>query len=191
MLLIVVGCGGKAEPPANASGPLKEARPGSNSSSEEHSFEVPVAGPTSEQPVSVGAAIFPAAARAGDTVTLAVRARITPGWHISAVRKSGAPGRPTDTVLELNSPNEIQPLGDWLVPPAIPQMGPIGPSDTYAGDVTFLRQLRIDVHHAAGNLNVECSITYQACNDVMCLQPKPVQVQAPIEITSVSGNTRE
>ena len=78
-------------------------------------------------------------------MTLAVKSRIAPSWHIYAINK------PTDvqipTSLKLSLPDGVEEVGEW----DIPESHPINPT-TYAYDneVTFRRLLKVSDSAAPG-----------------------------------------
>ncbi|MEM7312190.1 MAG: protein-disulfide reductase DsbD domain-containing protein [Planctomycetota bacterium] len=128
-------------------------------------FEVPTDEPGGKNVAQFGVAIEPATAPAGSLVTLGVRARIMPEWHIYAIDKPT--GVNVATTLKLTLPEGLEEVGEWKAPEAH-----AFDAETfgYEGDVTFRRFLRVK-EGATGPLEVKCDIGYQTCTKTSCLAP--------------------
>jgi DsbC/DsbD-like thiol-disulfide interchange protein len=136
--------------------------------------------PTPERPFVANAALRPAAASVGEVVELVVEARTAPGWHIYA------PGCPPEgaapTSLEVKLPEGVEPAGEWQYPRAEP--GPGGQGRTYAGRLTFRRLLKITDKARPAPIEVQCELTYQACDPFRCLPPETRTLSARGEVLS-------
>jgi hypothetical protein len=132
--------------------------------------------PTATSPVALTAVVRPASATVGEAVTVAVRMKIAPGWHTYA--SAGTGGTVEVTRLEESLPNGIKTAGDWRMPEARPERDG---SETYSGDVVFLRTFRLDTARA-GTVELPIRVSFQACNHEQCLPPKSITLTARWEI---------
>ena len=133
---------------------------------------VELAEPSGENVVTWGAAVDKPAIAVGDVVTLAVRAKIDPAWHIYAVKGTNTTGVNVPTTLELKLPAGVEQVGDWDIPESH-----LISDDTHAydSDVVFRTQLKAT---AAGSHAVSCAVGFQSCNDKMCRPPTSIDVSA-------------
>jgi DsbC/DsbD-like thiol-disulfide interchange protein len=175
----IVACGGPVQNPAVV--PPSIARDDSaspaNSSAALRADVVPIGNPNRENVVVVAAAIFPAQARPGDLVTLAVRFRTASGWHFFAVGNDDQTGPVLPTTLELDLPAGISTDGDWDLPEPDIYDGPTGRGQGYAGDITFRRRLKIEQSQSPGAVAMRLKVRFQACDDHACLRPSPVELR--------------
>lgn len=141
-------------------------------------MEVPVAAPSEAQRATWGVAIQPGSVQPGEVLTLAVKARMAPEWHVYAVNKPTDVQIPTRITLQL--PAGIQELGAW----EIPEPYALHPNTfAYEGEVTFRRRLKVADDAAPELKEIGCEIGYQACSDKMCLPPKTEQLHVALEVT--------
>jgi DsbC/DsbD-like thiol-disulfide interchange protein len=144
---------------------------------------VPIGNPNRENVVVVAAGLFPPQARPGDVVTLAVRFRTLRGWHFFAVGDAGRTGPILPTTLELDLPLGLSPEGDWELPEPEVYDGPTGRAQGYDGDVTFRRLLRIAQGQSLGIITLPLTVTYQACDDSICIRPAPTELRPTLDLT--------
>ena len=140
--------------------------------------DVPAAAPSDDQPATWGVAIQPGSTAAGETVTVAFKARIAPGWHIYAVDKPTEPQIPTTFTLQL--PPGIEEVGNW----DIPESHPIESIFAYEGEVVFRRLLKVAADAEPGLKEITCQIGYQTCSDRMCLPPSSETKSVALEVTA-------
>ncbi len=138
--------------------------------------------PTAGRKVAVSAALTPAKARAGESVTLIVRARLAPSWHIYAV--DGPKGFLVPTSLDLKLPEGLRANGEWKLPKAVIHGTGEFLSWVYRGDVVFRRELRITKDVRPGKVGVSCTVRYQACDPSVCRPPTKVKLTATVEVVS-------
>jgi DsbC/DsbD-like thiol-disulfide interchange protein len=170
----------RSAPPAAANGPARATVP-STTIAPPLNDAPPPEEPTDAKPVVVAAAIEPATAAPGATVTLIVRARIAPAWHIYASGNAGSTGMPTR--LELSLPDGLEPDGDWQNPEPNVRPTSLGPEYILQGEAIFRRPLRIAAAATSGRLEAACTVTYQACNQSRCLLPVKADAAAALIVT--------
>ena len=134
--------------------------------------------PTLENPFVAKAELRPAARSADDTVELVIEARTAPGWHIYAVGDSPAGTIPTS--VEVKLPRGVEPAGPWKYPQAKP--GQDGQGGIYEGKLQFLRRLQITENAPKGPIEVQCELTYQACDPFRCRPPETLKLSAKGEV---------
>jgi hypothetical protein len=140
--------------------------------------------PTMDQPVVLSAVVRPAAGTAGDTITIAVRMRIGPGWHTYAA--NGPEGNATVTRIEEVLPAGLRAVGAWKLPQSVPE----GNGDMhYTDDVVFLREFKLEAN-SAGAIEIPLKVSYQACTRERCLPPASVKLTARVEPSGKSGRSR-
>lgn len=136
-----------------------------------------VAAPSPDEPVRMAAALVPAAAAPGETVTLVVKARIFPGWHIYAHVPQGLPY--VNTTFQLDVGEGLSPVGNWKLPRAHAYPAIAG-VNIFEGECVFTHELRVDA--ASKTPRVTAAIGYQTCDVNMCLPPTTVEF--PLTLTS-------
>ena len=136
--------------------------------------------PTSARPLSVAASIRPQQARAGNTITLEVRAKTAPGWHIYAVDKPT--GVSVATTLKLTLPEGVTASGPWSYPEPVLDVSSGSPAYVYHGEVSFRRQLQTAGDTAAGEHHIACEFGYQVCTAVSCLAPDTIRLTVPLKV---------
>ncbi len=131
-------------------------------------------------PASWTATVTPGAARAGETVTVTVSAKIKAPYHIYSVVPVPPPG-PQATEATVSAPG-LKPLGipEESAPHSINDANfgkTVGIHETTA---TFTERLTVDAGaKAAPNVPLSVSVRYMACDDKSCLPPRTVKVAAP------------
>jgi DsbC/DsbD-like thiol-disulfide interchange protein len=130
--------------------------------------------------VVAAAALQPARARPGETVTLVIEVRTAPGWHIYAVE--AGPGPVVPTALTLQLPPGWSAVGDWVVPEAGSNLD--GPGKIYEGAFAFRRPLTVAEQASAGAVEVNCDLRYQACDPFGCRPPAVLTVSARADIVA-------
>jgi hypothetical protein len=147
---------------------------------------VPVSTPTQLNPVTIAAAVIPQQSKPGDVVTLVVRLRIAPSFHIEQMQSNEEQSGPAmPTRIELDLPPGVMPDSDWSFPKPLTFVRTVSGSNSgYSGDVTFQRRLRIDSKQQLGTVNVRYSVNCQACNDLRCIRLEPENLIAKLKIVA-------
>lgn len=132
--------------------------------------------PASDNPVSMSSVVRPETATVGDTVTVAVRLKLSPGWHVCAEAGKGTAAPPTR--LEAALPEGVELDGAWRRPEASPQKDG---SSIYADDVVFLRNFKL-TKSKTGPVDLPVTVSFVACNDERCLPPASVKLTAHVKV---------
>lgn len=135
--------------------------------------------PDPKSVVNATASATPARVKAGRRVRVEITAEIRSGYHINSNRPAGDYLIPTE--LRLKSPAGFS-LEKIDYPTAHLESFPFASKKipVYDGKVSFVAWLR--ANEAAGPQRLEFELSYQACNDRLCLPPARISVTAPIEV---------
>jgi DsbC/DsbD-like thiol-disulfide interchange protein len=134
--------------------------------------------PTDRHPVVAGAALVPGKVNPGGTVTLIVKSRIAPMWHIYA---ADAPtGGSIATTLKLKLPDGVSTKGEWNYP--TPIKNPDAEGWIYQGDLTFSRTLKLSPDLAPRAIEIACEFGYQACDAFSCRPPTTIDLKLKAQI---------
>jgi DsbC/DsbD-like thiol-disulfide interchange protein len=138
--------------------------------------------PTASHPVVAEASLSAEKAKPGATLTLLIKAKTAPTWHIYAVGERA--GTEIPTTLKLKLPKGVEADGDWICPKA--KQNPSGEGKIYEGSMTFRRSLKIKRGAPAGPIEVVCDFSYQACDPFSCRAPTTVKLKAKTEIVAAT-----
>ena len=141
---------------------------------------LPLTTRASSPPVHFTASVTPSPARAGEVVTVAVKAQIDPGWHVYSVVPA-ANGPATTALIMLGN---AVPLGATAEDAPIQKFDPNFQTQVAYHETTaaFTRQFR--VKSAASTVTLH----YQTCNDHICLPPSDVSL--PVTFSVAAGPVR-
>lgn len=153
---------------------------GSDSASDPLTVDIPVARPTEQSPVTLGAAVSRTRVAPGEQVVLVVRCQTAEPWHIYAVDSPVDVGVPTQ--LNLTLPAGMTQPYPWQLPAAAVATSPMGEISTYAGDFRFLIPLQISPTAPLGTMELQCEVAYQACSDSTCLSPDSQHLVIPLTV---------
>jgi uncharacterized protein YyaL (SSP411 family) len=125
-----------------------------------------------------GAAIVP-----GGELDVTVTLTVMRGWHIYANPAGDETLKPTTVTLSTGQPATLAavryPVGTaTLATPGSPEMASI-----YEGTVKLTACVRLDAQAQPGPLTLNLKVSYQACNDRVCLPPASLIV--PVVLTIV------
>ena len=139
-------------------------------------FEVPADEPAGDAKVQFGVAVDPPNAAPGSLVTVGVRARISPTWHIYAMDKPTGVNSPTS--IQLTLPSGLEEVGDWSTPESH-----LFAEDTngYEGDVTFRRFVRVK-DDASGPQEIALEIGFQTCTESSCMPPAKMSASTTVTV---------
>ena len=124
----------------------------------------------------------------GDQVLLIVQLKIQPGWHIAPMANITGPVK--STLLSLNLPTGVQSIGDWEKPPSTTLFDGRANSVGYVGNVRFSHELAVDAGVPTGPVELDCRLSYQACNESICQRPAELNLRAKIEIVRQPAENR-
>jgi thiol:disulfide interchange protein DsbD len=140
-------------------------------------------------PVRFTAAVKPEAVRAGEAVTVTVKAEIDAGWHLYAPESASPKPNPA-------TPSDITALGDWkAVGPTTDDAPPEKKFDKnfeaevafHEGEASLSRAFRVSEESPATPPG-EVSVRYQVCDASVCLPPTTAKV--PVALTVEAGEAR-
>lgn len=138
----------------------------------------------------------PTEAKAGDTVTLKVKVKLDPGFHIFQYSKAKpVAGGPVPTSFDLFDPAGLKPTGEWKsskeptkvhfkVFEEIPFV------EFFEDEVEFSTELKVPGGAMPGKRSIVCQMGYQICNDKFCYTPGQWTL-APTELTILPGGVAE
>lgn len=142
--------------------------------------DIPVAKPTQEKPVTLGAAVDRTRVSPGESILLVIRCKTAEPWYIYAAEGIKDIGVPTR--IELQLPNGLTQVSPWQLPTAKPKQTPLGQFGTYAQDVRFMVPLLISPQAPEGTFEIKCDFHYQPCSDSTCLSPASQKLVIPITV---------
>jgi thiol:disulfide interchange protein DsbD len=120
--------------------------------------------------------------RPGARFTLTLVAHIEEGWHLYSMKS--LPEGPIATKVWIGEGQPFQLAGQIKAPPPQTVQDPNFNMEVefYEGQVSFSLPVRVAPAAPAGAGKIEINTSYQACNDKLCLPPRTVRVEAPVEI---------
>lgn len=137
-----------------------------------------------ENPIKWSLALEPAkqAFKAGDQFTAQLTAQIEEGWHLYSLEEVPNGPRPTRITLAAEQPFELS--GDIEQPvPIIKHDENFGVETQYFEEsATFRLPVKITAAANPGTTNLVVQTRYQVCNERLCLPPKIVKVEVPVEL---------
>ena len=121
--------------------------------------------------------------KAGDRFSLQLTATIEPGWHLYSTDQ--AEGGPTPTRIAIPSGQPFE--QDGAVESSAPKeaMDPNFNLMTqyYEEQALFVVPVKIATKAPAGKTEVKVNVSYQTCNEELCLPPRTVKLSAPVNIS--------
>ena len=161
---------------------------------------VPNAGPTQFEQLHGGAVqgtwtveISPRQARAGDEVTIIVRAELQPRWHVYPMDlKPSADGGSLPTVVGLTELGGLIPLGDAFTGPAptvkLPEVTGEELERFHEGRIEWSRKFKIPEGATAGDISIAGKVAWQMCKN-FCLPATGFEFAGQLTIAdeTVSG----
>jgi hypothetical protein len=116
----------------------------------------------------------------GEEIELSVELKIAPMWEVHTL---DAQPNIAATRLDLSLPPSVAASGEWNAPAPTRSLTPDG-HPVYIGNVVFTRSLTVDGTSQSGSFEIGCDVGFQACNGGQCLQPKVIELRAPLVIES-------
>ena len=128
-------------------------------------------------PIHFTASVSPSPARAGEMVTVTVKATVDPGWHVYSV----VPAATGPAATEITSLPGGTPVGQTTEDAPIQKFDANFQTQVayHEGAATFQRQFRL-----TGGAGKSVTLHYQTCNDHVCLPPTDVAL--PISLTAAA-----
>ncbi len=138
--------------------------------------------PGAEQKATLEVAVDRTAYEPGSAVRVAARVTIEDHWHVNSNTPTFDYLIPTELSFELPDGATLSNItypADQLFTFSEEQIA------VYGGTVTILAELNLPADAAAGALELQASLLYQACDDKQCLPP--VTAKTPFQLTVGSG----
>ena len=142
-----------------------------------------------EEPIRWALATTPATTTTapGATITLALTATIDDGWHLYST--SLPPGGPVPTRINVPDGQEFKAAGDLVEPtPKTAFDANFNMSlEFYEEKATFGVPVKSSVTAPLGTVPARVAVSFQTCNDKICLPPKQVVVTTQVSIRPAAG----
>ena len=135
-----------------------------------------------ENPIQWSLKIGSKSFQTGEKFTAQLTAQIEEGWHLYSLEVVPNGPRPTRITLAAEQPFEL--AGDIEQPVPISKFDENFGVETqfYEESATFSLPVKITSTAKPGTTTLTVQTRYQVCNERMCLPPKMIKVEAPIEI---------
>jgi thiol:disulfide interchange protein DsbD len=135
-----------------------------------------------QQKVDVKLLAEKAAVQPGQTITLALRQKITPGWHTYWINP-GDSGEPTRIEWKLPQGVTAGPI-QWPLPHAIP-VGPLM-NYGYSDEILLLSDLKVLDTVAAGRLDIAADVKWLVCQEICIPEEGQVSLSLPVIDKAIS-----
>ncbi len=143
-------------------------------------------GNNDEAVITLSAEANPSSTAPGSEVTIAVTARIDPGWHIYSMNE-GEDGYPTrldlaesDSYSIVDQRSESKPLSKW-------DEGFMAMVHYHEGNAVFSQTVRIAPAAAGRSVTVRGVLNAQACSETVCLEPEEFPFEVTIAVAGAGG----
>jgi uncharacterized protein YyaL (SSP411 family) len=139
-----------------------------------------------DQAITAGLYLSHAQRAAGEPLGVAVAIHIQPEYHLYGPPESGDPVVQATSVKLLTGPNVVAPA--WQLPTGKTELDAVLDTmvTTYSGTIWFYLPARIAANVPHGKLDVRIELNYQACDQDRCLQPKTIELSAPLIISETT-----
>ena len=117
-----------------------------------------------------------AAARPGDTITIALRQLITPGWH-TYWSNPGDSGEPTRIDWKLPAGASAGPIA-WPLPSAIP-VGPLM-NYGYSGEILLLSEITLPKDATGNSIDIAADVKWLVCEEICVPEEASVRLTVPL-----------
>lgn len=135
--------------------------------------------------VIVTARFEPPVAKPGDTVTLVVSARTSPGWHAYGARETTQ--QPVALPAEKLVLDGLEPVGAAEIPPGSAKPGPLGVQYPLPPAFEVKQALRVPAGSPAREITVAGMLKHQICDPTMCLPPSETPFTAALRIEAAGA----
>ncbi len=140
--------------------------------------EIAVPAPSDATRLAAGVAVQPGRARLGEEVTVYVKVRLAPGFHIYGLDDGGNSNNvPTSISVALSQ--VLESGSAWRGPK--PKAQDDG-SRILTGDVLFERRFLVRAQARPGRYVVPVKVSLQVCNEAACWPPETIALEAGLEV---------
>jgi thiol:disulfide interchange protein DsbD len=132
-----------------------------------------------------------AGARAGGVVRVELTAEIESGWHLYGLDQNAGGPPPLSIAVVKLAPFELR-KRDIVAPAATVASDPNFNLDTqyYEGKAVFTIPIVVPATTRPGKHTIPLEVTFQACNNRMCLRPHTETVQVDVTVAPVQKGSR-
>jgi DsbC/DsbD-like thiol-disulfide interchange protein len=122
------------------------------------------------------------AVRPGARFTVKLVAEIERGWHLYSMKP--LPDGPIPTRIWIGEGQQFELAGSVKTPPPQVVHDPNFDMEVefYDGPTAFILPVRTAPKATAGVQRLQVSVSYQSCNDKLCLPPRTARIDIPVEI---------
>ncbi len=120
----------------------------------------------------------------GDKFNLQLTAQIEDGWHLYSTDQ--AEGGPTPTRIVLPADQPFEQAGNLESSEPKTTMDPNFNlmTEYYEGEATFTMPVKVAASAVPGQSEVKVNVSFQTCNDELCLPPKTVKLSVEIDLAA-------
>lgn len=126
---------------------------------------------------------------AGKVIQIAIVLDIADGWHINANPAHPQTFSPTVVTLESVRGTTLSQI-HYPKPLVLPGDDPAHRQHVYEGRVTIIGDLLVPGEAVGADEEIQLSIQYQSCNDMLCERPKVVKFAARVPVAAPSDPVR-
>lgn len=124
----------------------------------------------------------PAKVKAGARFDLKLVARIEEGWHLYSMKPADEGPIPTRIWLAEGQPLALAAAIRAPEPEKVQDPSFGMEVELYEGEAEFTLPLRVAATAPQGPLTVVVNVSYQSCNNKICLPPKTVRIEAAVVV---------
>jgi len=120
--------------------------------------------------------------KAGEKFTIQLNAKIDEGWHLYAIDQEE--GGPIPTRILMPAEQNFEQAGGIESSEPKTAMDPNFNMMThfYEEQASFVIPVQAAANAAAGKTEVKVNVSFQTCNDELCLPPKTVKLSVPLNV---------
>lgn len=123
----------------------------------------------------------PAKAAAGAPVKVTLAAKISAAWHLYSLKE--LEGGPIPTRISVPEGQPFRLTGEIEAPPPIRKQDEAFGMEVESYEDSAQFGLPLTAAAEAGAKTLTVTVRYQVCDDKLCLPPRTVKLEAPVEIT--------
>ena len=122
------------------------------------------------------------AVKPGARFSVKLAAQVEEGWHLYSMKS--LPDGPIPTRIWIGEGQPFELAGSVAAPPPQAVQDPNFNMEVefYEGQTVFTVPVRVAPGAAAGPQKLQVSASYQSCNDKLCLPPRTVKIEVPVEL---------
>ena len=121
--------------------------------------------------------------KAGERFALQLTARIEEGWHLYSTHQVEGGPIPTRIALPADQPFEMAGTIESSEPETAFDPNFNLMTEFYENEASFAVPVRVTAVAAPGKAEVRVTVSFQTCNDEVCLPPRTVRLTVPLELS--------